>query len=362
MPAVNLSPIFVGWQAFTSGGLPLAGGLLTTYVAGSSTPQASYTTSAGTIANSNPIVLDAAGRPPAEIWLVSGVAYKFILTDSLGSNPLTYDNIAGIGDIINLTVAGNSVLGGAGATLNVSNGAITVSSGNTAIGGNLTVANNTSLGDSSTDLLVVNPNSVSWPNNPTHSGNHTWTGNQTVNGSATLGDASADVVTVNGTASFPLAVTTHTFGAKFGNVSRADLSTLDWVEKKTAFTPAILFGGASVGVTYNNNTRGELTRIGERVFWELNIRLTSKGSSTGNVTITGLPYSFSSPGAVAEASLYVGDYSGMSGLTGVPLGIIPTASSTIFLSQSGATATVPLTDANFTNTSIIYMSGHYATA
>jgi hypothetical protein len=195
---VNLSPIFVGWQAFTSAGLPLVGGLLTTYVAGTSTPQASYTTSAGTIANSNPIVLDGAGRPPAEIWLVAGVAYKFILTDSLGLNPLTYDNIAGIGDIINLNVAGNTVLGGAGATLNVSAGAIVVSSGNTAIGGNLTVANNTTLGDASTDLLTVNPSAVSWPNNPTHSGNHTFTGNVSTQGSNTLGDALGDTLTVSG--------------------------------------------------------------------------------------------------------------------------------------------------------------------
>jgi hypothetical protein len=358
MPAVNLSPIFNGWQAFTSAGLPLSGGLLNTYIAGGSTPQATYTTSAGSIANSNPIVFDAAGRPPSEIWLVSGVAYKFVLTDSLGLNPLTYDNIAGIGDIINLTVAGNTVLGGSGATLNVSNGAITVASGNTAIGGNLTVANNTTLGDASTDLLIVNPNAITWTNNPTHSGNHTWTGSQTVNGSATLGDASADAVTVNGTASFPLAVTTHTFGAKFGNVDRADSSTFDWYEEGT-FTPTITFGGASVGVTYNSNRGGRFTRIGARVFFEVRMRLSSKGSSTGSVSIGGLPYPASSL-SVIENPVVVGDYSGMATITGTIFGVTTTASTSIALFQPGAAASSALTDANFTNTTDLFIGGNYA--
>ena len=95
MPAVLLSPVFQ-WQNFGIDGLPLNAGQLFTYQAGTSTPQATYTTNAGNVANSNPIVLGADGRPPFEIWLVQGQAYKFVLQTALGIqiNPV-FDNITG---------------------------------------------------------------------------------------------------------------------------------------------------------------------------------------------------------------------------------------------------------------------------
>lgn len=91
---VSLSPILNGYQAFTAAGLPLSGGFLYTYQAGTSTLQATFTTNSGLIANSNPIQLDAAGRPPQEIWLIDGQAYRFVQTDSLGSDLRTFDNIS----------------------------------------------------------------------------------------------------------------------------------------------------------------------------------------------------------------------------------------------------------------------------
>jgi hypothetical protein len=60
--SVNLSPIGNGQQFFDNNGVPLNGGLLYAYQAGSSTPLATYTDINGTVANSNPIVLDASGR------------------------------------------------------------------------------------------------------------------------------------------------------------------------------------------------------------------------------------------------------------------------------------------------------------
>ncbi len=96
MPAVSLSPIFNGWQGLTAGGLPLAGGFINTYLAGTLTPAATYTTNAGNIDNTNPIQLGPDGRPPQEIWLIQGQAYKFVVTDSLGTDLRTFDNISGI--------------------------------------------------------------------------------------------------------------------------------------------------------------------------------------------------------------------------------------------------------------------------
>ena len=84
----------VGWQFFDNSGLPLSGGLIYTYAAGTTTPQATYTTSAGNVAQANPIVLDSTGRVPGgEIWVILGLAYKFVLQTSTNTLIATYDNI-----------------------------------------------------------------------------------------------------------------------------------------------------------------------------------------------------------------------------------------------------------------------------
>src|ERR1700677_17467 len=71
-------------------GLPLVGGLLYSYQAGTSTPQATYTDETALTANTNPIVLNSVGA--ANIWM-SENSYKFILTDSLGVVQWTVDNV-----------------------------------------------------------------------------------------------------------------------------------------------------------------------------------------------------------------------------------------------------------------------------
>ena len=103
-----------GQQFFTNAGVPLAGGKIFTYGAGGSTPQATYTTSAGNIAHSNPIVLDAAGRVPAggEIWLTNNLSYKFILQTSANVTVQTLDNISGGVDGASLAApSGSSLIG-----------------------------------------------------------------------------------------------------------------------------------------------------------------------------------------------------------------------------------------------------------
>lgn len=93
MASVLLSPYGNGQQFFDDNGVPLAGGLIYTYQAGSSTPLVTYTTNNGTIANANPIVLDASGRTPQQIWLLTGFSYKFVLQNSDGVLIQTLDNI-----------------------------------------------------------------------------------------------------------------------------------------------------------------------------------------------------------------------------------------------------------------------------
>ena len=104
MMSVKLSPLAgAGWQFFDSSGVPLAGGLLYTYLAGTTTPETSYTSIAGDIANSNPIVLDSAGRLSNPVWLTENTAYKFILQNSSGVQIWSFDNITGINDFASAT-------------------------------------------------------------------------------------------------------------------------------------------------------------------------------------------------------------------------------------------------------------------
>ena len=96
---VYLSPVGgAGAQFFTQQGVVLTGGKLYTYEAGTTTPKVAYTTSAGNVAWTNPIVLDAAGRVSGsgEIWLTYA-AYKFVLKDANDVLIATYDNIRGNG-------------------------------------------------------------------------------------------------------------------------------------------------------------------------------------------------------------------------------------------------------------------------
>jgi hypothetical protein len=95
--AVNLSPIWgAGAQLFDNSGNVLTGGKIYTYAAGTTTPAATYTSSSGITANSNPIILNSAGRVPYEIWLTDGISYKFVLKDSNDTLIATYDNLSGI--------------------------------------------------------------------------------------------------------------------------------------------------------------------------------------------------------------------------------------------------------------------------
>lgn len=78
-----LAPIpFTKQQYFDNNGAPLAGGKVCTYLAGTSTPSATYTDSGGGTPNSNPVTLDSAGR--ASIYFAAH-AYKVTLQDSTGT-------------------------------------------------------------------------------------------------------------------------------------------------------------------------------------------------------------------------------------------------------------------------------------
>jgi hypothetical protein len=93
-------------QFFDNNGVILSGGKIYTYAAGTTTPQASYTSAAGVTPHANPIILDSAGRVPGgEIWLTDGLVYKFVIETAASILIGTYDNITGVNsNFINYTI------------------------------------------------------------------------------------------------------------------------------------------------------------------------------------------------------------------------------------------------------------------
>ncbi len=91
---MNLSPLPIQ-KFFSNIGLPLVGGRLFTYIAGTSTKVATYTNAGGTL-NSNPIVLNFRGE--CRLWIDPQQSYKFVLAppgfDDPPTNPIwTVDDI-----------------------------------------------------------------------------------------------------------------------------------------------------------------------------------------------------------------------------------------------------------------------------
>lgn len=88
---VSPSP-FVVPQYFDSSGHACAGCKLASFAAGTSTPLATFSDPSGVFPNSNPIILDSAGR--ARIYL-SGASYKLVLSTAAGTQIWSVDQVAG---------------------------------------------------------------------------------------------------------------------------------------------------------------------------------------------------------------------------------------------------------------------------
>lgn len=76
-------------QYFDNAGLPLVGGKLYTYIAGTTTPKATYADADAAVPNTNPVVLDARG----EALIFWSGSYKVVLKDALGNTIWTVDKV-----------------------------------------------------------------------------------------------------------------------------------------------------------------------------------------------------------------------------------------------------------------------------
>jgi hypothetical protein len=161
--------------------------------------------------------------------------------------------------------------------------------------------------------------------------------------------------------SFTTALTLNTNGAlvlQGGNTSASgvgitfpatqsassDANTLDDYEEGT-FTPGVSFGGGTTGITYTEQN-GRYTKIGRQVTVTANVTLSSKGSSTGDAALTGLPFTNGtarSAGSIYSAQITFADF----------LSILVEASNTIayFRETTNAGVVTDLTNADFANNS-----------
>lgn len=135
------------------------------------------------------------------------------------------------------------------------------------------------------------------------------------------------------------------------------LTAITWVPR-TTFTPVLAFGGASVGITYTTQFAA-YQRVGNVVNFKIYIVLSSKGSSTGNATITGLPVTSANDGAPGD--LYMTTVNSALATTTSFMGEIgPNVTSVTLNGFNAATgATAALTDVQFANNSQIKITGSY---
>lgn len=155
----------------------------------------------------------------------------------------------------------------------------------------------------------------------------------------------AGTETASGAKTFSSLITASS-GVNFGQ------DNLDHYDDGT-FTPDMKFGGASTGITYTSRS-GKYNRVGKKVTVEIEVILSSKGSSTGVATIGGLPYTNGS----GYGGVNIGYYNNFASGVNI-LARIPASGTAVQLSKSGGTASVDLIDTDFTNTSHIVVTANY---
>ena len=148
-------------------------------------------------------------------------------------------------------------------------------------------------------------------------------------------------------------------GLGIGAASTGSGLTFDGVSTMSSYvqgtwTPGVAFGGGTTGITYSFQI-GYYTRIGNCVFIYGLVTLTSKGTSTGLVTFTGLPITAATASVMVNIEPQVITFTG-NYLTGTVTS--GTTTGTIQIVASGS-ATTQLQDTNFANTSNFRISGFY---
>jgi hypothetical protein len=121
------------------------------------------------------------------------------------------------------------------------------------------------------------------------------------------------------------------------------------------WTPTVKFGSGSSGITYSVR-EGKYTKIGDTVQYYIQCSLSSKGSSTGSLSITGFP--FTNTDTASPPSVLTGSFTSTNDIqlylsSGSPL--------LSFENRNTGTQT-PLTNSNVNNNSTMFIAGVYRTS
>jgi hypothetical protein len=118
------------------------------------------------------------------------------------------------------------------------------------------------------------------------------------------------------------------------------------------WTPNLLFGGANAGMAYTIQ-EGSYFRFGRLVMLTAEVQLSAKGASAGVASISPLPFAIT--GRLIGFTL---DLREAITYTGTPLAFLGNVSLALgYMTEGGVFSA--LNDTNFTNTSRLYISGHY---
>ena len=134
-----------------------------------------------------------------------------------------------------------------------------------------------------------------------------------------------------------------------------------------SWTPVLQLGGASTGVTYTGSRAGNYYVSGRVVVAQTRFALSSKGSSTGNMTITGLPYAaHNTTNQIFSGYFYLGasapTVGGVSGNYYVPYTQINPNSSVINVMVYGTgVSSTNILDSNILNNSLFKSTYQYLT-
>jgi hypothetical protein len=134
-------------------------------------------------------------------------------------------------------------------------------------------------------------------------------------------------------------------------VASAGANTLDDYEELT-WTPGISFGNATTGITYSAQT-GAYTKVGRLVTGHGKIQLSSKGSATGIVRITGLPFTVATDGGSVT-------FSYLEALTSAGSLLAQGSGTTMVVRLNSATGATTFDDTNVQNASQFYFTFQFA--
>ena len=133
---------------------------------------------------------------------------------------------------------------------------------------------------------------------------------------------------------------------------------LDDYEEGT-FTPAITFNGASSGISYTSGRQsGIYTKVGKLVTYSIHIQLTNKGSNTGALQVTSLPFTSSNNDKYTPGSVFI---QAMNSMSTLPIFRVMPNGTVMDCYQMISSTYSTVTNANCTSTSGFLISGQYYT-